>query len=55
MCSSDLLAPETIAQEVEDIEHHLRPQTLGVVAKLVSYWRSHPDQLQAFLRYSRKK
>ena len=49
------LAPETIAQEVEDIEHHLRPQTLGVVAKLVSYWRSHPDQLQAFLRYSRKK
>ncbi len=49
------LEPETIKQEVEDIEHHLRPQTLEVVAKLVSYWNSHPDQLQAFLRYSRRK
>jgi len=49
------LAPETIEQEVEDIEHHLRPQTLTALAKLVTYWKSHPEQLQSFLRFSRKK
>jgi Mn-dependent DtxR family transcriptional regulator len=49
------LAPETVDREVEDIEHHLRPQTLEVFKKLVSYWKSHPEQLQAFLRYAQKK
>lgn len=49
------LEPETIEQEVEDIEHHLRPQTLTALAKLVSYWKSNPQQLQSFLRFSRKK
>jgi Mn-dependent DtxR family transcriptional regulator len=48
------LAPETAAQEVEDIEHHLRPQTLAVLASLVSYWRAHPEQLRAFLRFHRR-
>ena len=49
------LEPETIKQEVEDIEHHLRPQTLAALAKLVSYWQEHPEHLQSFLRFSRKK
>jgi Mn-dependent DtxR family transcriptional regulator len=49
------LEPETLEQEVEDIEHHLRPETLAVLAKLVSYWKSHPQQLQMFLAYARTK
>jgi Mn-dependent DtxR family transcriptional regulator len=48
------LDAETVAREVEDIEHHLRPQTLAVFSKLVRYWRQHPRHLQAFLRYSRR-
>ena len=49
------LDPETVEQEVEDIEHHLCPQTLDVLGKLVSYWKAQPETLQAFLRYARKK
>jgi Mn-dependent DtxR family transcriptional regulator len=47
------LEPETVEQEVEDIEHHLRPQTLDLLAKLVSYWKAHPEHLQSFLRFAR--
>jgi Mn-dependent DtxR family transcriptional regulator len=49
------LEPETVEQEVEDIEHHLRPQTLDMLARLVSYWKAQPEQLQAFLRFARRK
>ena len=49
------LEPETVEQEVEDIEHHLRPQTLDMLAKLVTYWKAHPEHLHAFLRFARKK
>ena len=49
------LEPETIEEEVEDIEHHLRPQTLEMLEKLVSYWKTHAEQLQAFIRFARKK
>jgi Mn-dependent DtxR family transcriptional regulator len=49
------LEPETIRQEVEDIEHHLRPQTLEVMGKLVRYWKEYPDQLEKFLRHSRER
>jgi DtxR family transcriptional regulator, manganese transport regulator len=45
----------TVSREVEDIEHHLRPQTLAVFSKLVSFWRDHPEQLRAFLRYSKRR
>ena len=44
------LSPETVEQEVEVIEHHLRPETLRVFSRLVCFWRAHPKQLQAFLR-----
>jgi Mn-dependent DtxR family transcriptional regulator len=44
------LSPETVEEEVEVIEHHLRPETLRVFSKLVSFWHKHPQQLQSFLR-----
>ncbi len=44
------LSPETVEQEVDMIEHHLRPETLRVFSRLVRFWRTHPKQLQAFLR-----
>jgi Mn-dependent DtxR family transcriptional regulator len=46
------LSPETVEQEVEVIEHHLKPETLRVFSRLVRFWRTHPKQLQAFLHYS---
>ena len=45
------LSPETVEQEVEVIEHHLRPETLRVFSRLVRFWRTQPKQLQAFLRH----
>ena len=47
------LSPETVEQEVEVIEHHLRPETLRVFSRLVRFWRTHPKQLQAFLQQRR--
>jgi Mn-dependent DtxR family transcriptional regulator len=43
------LRPETVEQEVEVIEHHLKPETLRVFSKLVRFWQRHPEQLRAFL------
>lgn len=44
------LSPETVEEEVEVIEHHLRPETLRVFSRLVRFWHEHPQQLRAFLR-----
>ena len=49
------LEPSTIADEVEDIEHHLRPQTLSALSALVRYWDEHPEELKAFRRYQRRR
>jgi Mn-dependent DtxR family transcriptional regulator len=49
------LSPETVEQEVEVIEHHVTPETLRVFSRLVRFWRTHPQHLQAFLQYSRGK
>jgi Mn-dependent DtxR family transcriptional regulator len=49
------LEADTVAKEVEDIEHHLRPQTLRIFASLTQYWRENPDELKAFLRYHRRR
>ena len=46
------LSDEVIAAEVEDIEHHLRPQTLKILGKLAAYWKSHPGQLKAFREFA---
>jgi len=48
------LSPATVDQEVEDIEHHLRPQTLEIFRQLVNYWKARPEELRAFLRYAGK-
>ncbi|MGA2656725.1 MAG: iron dependent repressor, metal binding and dimerization domain protein [Verrucomicrobiota bacterium] len=48
------LSPETVEEEVEAIEHHLRPETLKVLSRLVQFWQSHRSQLQAFLDYCRR-
>ena len=48
------LGQDTVEQEVEAVEHHLRPETLQVFSKLVSFWHSNPDQLQKFLKYSKR-
>jgi Mn-dependent DtxR family transcriptional regulator len=45
---------ETVDREVEEIEHHLRPETLAVFAQLVRFWRAHPTELEAFKRFGRK-
>ena len=45
------LSPETVEREVEDIEHHLTPQTLAALTALVGYWKEHPAELQAFRRF----
>lgn len=49
------LSRETVEQEVEVIEHHLRPETLRVFSRLVRFWHNHPEQLQAFLRDGKAK
>jgi Mn-dependent DtxR family transcriptional regulator len=49
------LTPETVEQEVEVIEHHLRPETLRVFSQLVRFWQTHPQQLEAFLKYSKSR
>jgi Mn-dependent DtxR family transcriptional regulator len=48
------LGPETVAAEVEDIEHHLKPQTLSALSDLVGYWTEHPAALGAFQAYRRR-
>jgi len=47
------LSPGTVKEEVEAIEHHLKPETLQIFTKLVHFWRTHPEHLQAFLRHSK--
>lgn len=46
------LKPETIEEEVEVIEHHLKPETLRIFSKLVHFWQTHPRQLEVFLRHN---
>ena len=41
---------ETIEAEVEDIEHHLKPQTLAALSSLVAYWETHPAALEDYRR-----
>ena len=49
------LTEETVEQEVEVIEHHLKPETLRVFSRLVRFWHEHPQHLETFLRYARGK
>jgi Mn-dependent DtxR family transcriptional regulator len=47
------LSPQTVEEEVENIEHHLRPETLKVFSQLVRYWQKNPKQLPPFLKNHR--
>ncbi|KAB2654837.1 MAG: MarR family transcriptional regulator [Verrucomicrobia bacterium] len=49
------LGAETVEQEVEDIEHHLRPQTLAALSALVEFWQTHPAQLREFRRFHKSR
>ena len=49
------LEAQVIDREVEDIEHHLRPETLKMFSHLVAFWRAQPSQLEAFRRFSARK
>ena len=49
------LGPETVEQEVEAIEHHLKPETLRVFSKLVRFWQTRPEALRAFLEYAKQR
>jgi Mn-dependent DtxR family transcriptional regulator len=49
------LSPDTIEQEVEVIEHHLKPETLRIFSKLVRFWQSNPGALLAFLDYCKRQ
>ena len=49
------LSTETVEQEVEVIEHHLKPETLRVFSRLVRFWHEHPQHLETFLRYGKSK
>ncbi len=44
-----------VRQEVEVVEHHLRPETLAAFSKLVQFWRRHPTHHEAFLSFSKRK
>ena len=45
------LSPHTVQEEVEAIEHHLKPETLQIFSRLVRFWRAHPAHLRAFLKH----
>lgn len=49
------LEPQTVEEEVEDIEHHLKPQTLAALSALVRYWTDHPAELKAFRRFQARR
>lgn len=42
---------ETIEAEVEDIEHHLKPQTLAALRSLVAFWEARPAALTAYRNF----
>ena len=47
--------PEAIIQaDVEGIEHHVSPQTLEQLSRLVDYFRSDSTRLDSLMRYSTK-
>jgi Mn-dependent DtxR family transcriptional regulator len=45
------LGAKAVNCEVDHIEHHLGPETLKIISKLVSFWQTHPARLEAFKRF----
>lgn len=44
---------DSIARDVEDVEHHVSPGTLACFRDLVSFFQEHPQALSAFLEHRR--
>ncbi len=44
-----------VRQEVEVVEHHIRPETLRAFLELVRFWQHHPRQHQSFLLFRKRK
>lgn len=42
---------KTAYEDTEGIEHHIQPETIEKIEKLVDYLRKNPDQLQAIRKY----
>ncbi|WP_051662966.1 transcriptional regulator MntR [Alicyclobacillus macrosporangiidus] len=42
---------DVIRRDVEGIEHHVSPSTLGALQALVLYFSEHPEQLAVFQTY----
>ncbi len=49
------LEADTINAEVEEIEHHLKPQTLAALSSLVAYWQEHPTALSTYRKFHSAK
>lgn len=49
------LSSDTIEAEVEDIEHHLKPQTLAALTALVSFWKENPHALAEFRQFQTQR
>lgn len=49
------LADEVVADDVEDMEHHLRPQTLQAFESLVEHWRLESAAHRGFLDFHRRR
>ncbi len=49
------LAKEVVAEDVEDMEHHLRPQTLQAFESLVEYWRLEAAAHRGFMEFHRRR
>ena len=49
------LAAEVVADDVEDMEHHLRPQTLQAFESLVEHWRLETAAHRGFLEFHRRR
>ena len=45
------LEADTVQAEVEEIEHHLTPQTLAALRSLVAYWEAHPMALSTYRKF----
>lgn len=49
------LGADTVEDEVEDIEHHLKPQTLAAFSALAEFWRARPERLDEFRAFQRRR
>ena len=45
---------ETQRRDIEGIEHHLSPETVGVLADLAQFFEDHPETLQRFFKSHRR-